>query len=122
MRWSIKDLTGRLLEAQGKDEASDQWEIVEFPAIINEKPMWGNFWIWEEYKPGSTYMLSADVARGDGQDYSVFHIVKIETMEIIAELFTDWIPVSPMESSRMAENNRWASSAIIMGGDENPIT
>jgi len=43
-------------------------------------------------------------------------------MEIIAELFTDWIPVSPMESSRMAENNRWASSAIIMGGDENPIT
>ena len=43
-RWSIKDLTGRLLEAQGKDDASDQWEIVEFPAIINEKPMWGNFW------------------------------------------------------------------------------
>jgi hypothetical protein len=23
---------------------SDQWEIVEFPAIINDKPMWGNFW------------------------------------------------------------------------------
>ena len=23
---------------------ADQWEIVEFPAILNEKPMWGNFW------------------------------------------------------------------------------
>ena len=42
--WSVKDLTGRLLEAQGKEEMADQWEIVEFPAILNEKPMWGNFW------------------------------------------------------------------------------
>ena len=43
-RWSIKDLTGKLLQAQGKDETTDQWEIVEFPAVINDKPMWGNFW------------------------------------------------------------------------------
>ena len=43
-RWSIKDLTGKLLEAQGKDDKTDQWEVVEFPAIINDKPMWGNFW------------------------------------------------------------------------------
>ena len=43
-RWSIKDLTGKLLEAQAKDDETDQWEVVEFPAIINEKPMWGNFW------------------------------------------------------------------------------
>jgi len=43
-RWSVKDLTGKLLEAQGKDDETDQWEVVEFPAIINEKPMWGNFW------------------------------------------------------------------------------
>ena len=46
-RWSIKDLTGKLLEAQGKDPMADQWEVVEFPAIINEKPMWGNFWSME---------------------------------------------------------------------------
>ena len=44
-----------------------------------------NFWIWEEYHPGNTYLISADVARGDGADFSVFHILKIETMEIIAE-------------------------------------
>ena len=43
-RWSVKDLTGKLLEAQAKDDETDQWEVVEFPAIINEKPMWGNFW------------------------------------------------------------------------------
>ena len=44
-----------------------------------------NFWIWEEYKEESSYLLVADVARGDGKDYSVFHIFKLETMEIIAE-------------------------------------
>ena len=46
-RWSIKDLTGKLLEAQAKDDMADQWEVVEFPAIINDKPMWGNFWSME---------------------------------------------------------------------------
>ena len=44
-----------------------------------------NFWIWEEYNPENNYLLSADVARGDGADFSVFHIFKLETMEIIAE-------------------------------------
>jgi len=44
-----------------------------------------NYWIWEEYKPEFTYLVVADVARGDGADYSVFHIIKLETMEVIAE-------------------------------------
>jgi len=44
-----------------------------------------NYWIWEEYQSDFTYMLVADVARGDGKDYSVFHIIKLETMEVIAE-------------------------------------
>ena len=44
-----------------------------------------NFWIWEEYQEGFTYMITADVARGDGKDYSAFHIFKIETMEVIGE-------------------------------------
>tara|TARA_R110000782_G_scaffold5313_2_gene18324 strand:- start:546 stop:1373 length:828 start_codon:yes stop_codon:yes gene_type:complete len=43
-RWSIKDLTGKLLDAQHKSDAADKWEVVEFPAVINDKPMWGNFW------------------------------------------------------------------------------
>jgi len=43
-RWSVKDLTSRLLQAQAKEPMADQWEVVEFPAVINDKPMWGNFW------------------------------------------------------------------------------
>jgi len=44
-----------------------------------------NMWIWEEYQPEASYLMVADVARGDGADYSVFHIIKLETMEIVAE-------------------------------------
>jgi hypothetical protein len=44
-----------------------------------------NLWIWEERKPENTYLISADVARGDGKDYSVCLVFKLETMEIVAE-------------------------------------
>ena len=44
-----------------------------------------NYWIWEECKPDNTYLMVADVARGDGKDYSVFHVIKLETMEVVAE-------------------------------------
>jgi hypothetical protein len=44
-----------------------------------------NLWIWQNSTPGSTYLLVADVARGDAADYSVFHVIKVDTMEIVAE-------------------------------------
>ena len=44
-----------------------------------------NFWIWEKYQENASYLLVADVARGDGQDNSVFHVIKLETMEVVAE-------------------------------------
>lgn len=44
-----------------------------------------NLWVWEEHRQEFSYIISADVARGDGKDYSVFHVMKLETMEIVAE-------------------------------------
>ena len=44
-RWGKKDLTGRLLAQQGSDVMSDQWEVVEFPAILpSDEPLWPQFW------------------------------------------------------------------------------
>jgi predicted phage terminase large subunit-like protein len=44
-RWGKKDLTGRLLAAQSGDAMSDQWEVVEFPAILpSDKALWPEFW------------------------------------------------------------------------------
>jgi hypothetical protein len=48
-RWSKKDLTGRLLAAQAKDMMADQWEVVEFPAIMpSGEPLWPEFWKKDE--------------------------------------------------------------------------
>jgi hypothetical protein len=44
-----------------------------------------NLWLWEQYDAANTYLLVADVARGDAADYSVFHIIKLETMEVVGE-------------------------------------
>jgi hypothetical protein len=44
-----------------------------------------NFWIWKEYDKEKKYFLVGDTARGDGQDYSVFHVFESDTMEQVAE-------------------------------------
>ena len=47
-RWSKKDLTEMLLSAQ-KEEKADQWEIIEFPAIMpSGKPVWPEYWKLED--------------------------------------------------------------------------
>lgn len=44
-----------------------------------------NYWIWEYPDPFKYYMVVADVARGDGGDYSAFHVIDIETVSQVAE-------------------------------------
>ena len=47
-RWNMKDLTGKLLNAQSKLKA-DQWDVVEFPAILpSNKPIWPQYWKIDE--------------------------------------------------------------------------
>jgi len=47
-RWSKLDLTGQIISQMAREEGVDPWEVVEFPAILNEKPLWGDFWSIEE--------------------------------------------------------------------------
>jgi len=47
-RWKTDDLSGRLLRQQGQLK-SDQWEILEFPAILpSGNPLWPEYWALEE--------------------------------------------------------------------------
>jgi hypothetical protein len=45
----------------------------------------GNLWIWEGVDYMKSYMVVADVARGDSTDYSAFHIFDIENAVQVAE-------------------------------------
>jgi predicted phage terminase large subunit-like protein len=52
-RWSKLDLTGQIVNQMVKNDDVDQWEVVEFPAILedkmgNEVPLWPEFWSIEE--------------------------------------------------------------------------
>jgi hypothetical protein len=42
-------------------------------------------WLWEYPDPMKYYALVADVARGDGKDYSSFHVIDIESVTQVAE-------------------------------------
>jgi hypothetical protein len=42
-------------------------------------------WIWKEPVPGHAYIIGADVARGDGEDYSAFCILDSNTSEVVAD-------------------------------------
>ena len=44
-----------------------------------------NLWIWEPADYSRSYLVVADVARGDGKDYSAFHVIDIETNTQVAE-------------------------------------
>jgi hypothetical protein len=44
-----------------------------------------NLWIWEPVDYARTYMVVADVARGDGKDHSAFHIIDIENNTQVGE-------------------------------------
>ena len=44
-RWSKRDLTGRLIKRMAQEKEADQWELIEFPAVLpSGNPLWGNFW------------------------------------------------------------------------------
>ncbi len=81
-RWSKRDLTGRAIRDMTEREGSDQWEIIELPAILpSGKPTWPEYWSQEElektkasiplhrwnaqYQQNPTSEESALIKRGD---------------------------------------------------------
>jgi predicted phage terminase large subunit-like protein len=48
-RWSKKDLTGSILKASIERGGADEWEVIEFPAIMpSGNPVWPEFWPIEQ--------------------------------------------------------------------------
>jgi hypothetical protein len=68
------------------DPAIRQWYVqttVQEP--VEKRGIDGNFWVWEIPNYTKSYIVTADVARGDGSDYSAFHILDVETLTQVAE-------------------------------------
>lgn len=65
-----------ILEWYSKNQVTDP---------IEKRGMDKGYWIFKYPEAGKSYMVSADVARGDASDYSAAQILDIETMEQVAE-------------------------------------
>lgn len=65
-----------------------EWYEKESGYIVEPKEKRGHdrgYWIWEYPKAGRSYMVTADVARGDAADFSACQIIDIETLEQVGE-------------------------------------
>jgi len=48
-RWSKRDLCGQILKAAAQRDGVDEWEVIEFPAIMpSGQPLWPEFWSLDE--------------------------------------------------------------------------
>lgn len=48
-RWHMRDLTGKIVKSSAQRIGSDEWEVIEFPAIMpSGNPLWPEFWSKQE--------------------------------------------------------------------------
>jgi hypothetical protein len=48
---------------------------------IEKRGFDANLWVWKYPEAGKSYIVVADVARGDAADYSSFHVIDVESVE-----------------------------------------
>lgn len=67
------------------DEEQISWlEAAVIPPLATYGPS-QNVWIWKYQVPGRNYILGADVARGDGSDFSSFYVIDMDKSEVVCE-------------------------------------
>ncbi len=69
-------IDGVLLEKMKNDVCQDP---------IEKRGIDGNLWVWQPPNYTRDYIVCADVGRGDGKDYSAFHVIDVENVEQVAE-------------------------------------
>jgi hypothetical protein len=66
-----------------------EWiEFIKETTILNPVERRGvdqNLWVWEPADYSREYIITADVARGDGKDFSACHVIDVETNTQVAE-------------------------------------
>jgi hypothetical protein len=67
------------------NESMGYYEQSYIEEPVERRFLGGDFWIWKYVDYNTNYIISADVARGDGSDYSAFHVIDINTCEQVAE-------------------------------------
>lgn len=90
-RWSLRDLTGQILENAAADPKADQWEVFEFPAILpNDKPLWPSFWSIDEL-----LAVKASIPAGKWNAQYMQNPTSDETAIIKRDMWKRWTKDNP---------------------------
>ncbi len=72
-----------------------------------------SLWIWEDYTIGHKYILSADVARGDGADYSTFMILDCNSSNVVCE-YQSKVTTDKFASTLVSVAKQYGNALIIV--------
>jgi len=80
---------------------------------IERRGMDRNLWVWEPVDWSKQYMVHADVARGDGKDYSAFHVMDLATCTQVAE-YRGQIPTKEYAQLLTAIATEYNSALLVV--------
>ena len=71
----------------------------------------GDVWVWKYRNPANQYFISADVSRGDGADYSAFHVLDCNEAEVVCE-FKGKLPPDQFADLLIEASRRYGDATI----------
>jgi hypothetical protein len=73
----------------------------------------GVYWLWDYPDPQKTYMVVADVARGDGMDFSAFHVIEVDSLVQVAE-FRDQLSTKDYGRKLLSTAIEWNNAMLVI--------
>ena len=80
---------------------------------IEKRGFDGNYWVWEFPDYTKNYIVSADVARGDGSDYSGFHVIEVESCRQVAE-YRGQLGTKDYGNMLVAAATEWNNALLVV--------
>ena len=72
-----------------------------------------NLFVWFKPMENEKYIITADVARGDGRDYSAFHVWRAATMEQVAE-YKGKVPVDEFAKILVQTGHTYNTALLVI--------
>lgn len=72
-----------------------------------------DYWIWDYPNFSKQYMITVDVARGDGEDESTIEVFDVETLEQVAE-WVGQIPPRQLGQMAVAVASEWNNGLLVI--------
>jgi len=72
-----------------------------------------SYWVWEQPSYNKDYIVTADVARGDGSDYSAFHVIDVETLTQVGE-FRGQLTTKDFGNMLVSVATEWNDALLVI--------